>query len=167
MAFSSSGTCVAGALARVAALGAVPEADGYCWHHPRLLRNRPAQQSAVEEAAPSAGTQVVRQRWSWLVALEPQKGALAQHSERALQSSPAGLQTGGAAQTPALVQVRVAQQVPPPLHEPPEPMHGDTQTPELLRTRPAQHSELLCAAMPAPAQVERQVSVDEAAVPTQ
>jgi len=102
-----------------------------------------------------------------LLASEPQTGALAQHSERALQKSPKGLQAGGTAQVPEALQVRPEQQVAPLPHEPPVPTQGETQTPELFRTRPAQHSDALRAVMPLPAQVERQVSVALVALPTQ
>lgn len=139
----------------------------YCAHQPRLFRYNPGQQSAVDEAAPRCGTHCVRHRWNSLVAFEPQTGALAQHSERLLQKSPAGLHAGGAAQTPEPLQVSPVQHVAPLPQLPPVPTHGCTQTPEEFRTSPAQHSELLRAAMPEPAQVVRQVSVELVDVPTQ
>ena len=121
----------------------------------------------MEDAAPRWGTQAVRQRWNWLVASEPQTGALEQHSERALQKSPNGLHAGGAAHEPDALQVSPEQHVAPLPHEPPVPTHGCTQTPELFRTRPEQHSDALRAVTPLPAQVERQVSVALVVLPTQ
>lgn len=63
--------------------------------------------------------------------------------------------------------MRPVQQVAEPPHVPPVPTHGDTHTPAVFRTSPAQHSEPLRAATPLPAQVDRQVSVALVVVPTQ
>lgn len=68
---------------------------------------------------------------------------------------------------PEPLQVSPVQHVAPPPQLPPVPTHGCTQTPEVFRTSPVQHSELLRAVTPEPAQVVRQVSVELVDVPTQ
>ena len=110
---------------------------------------------------------MVRQRWSWLLASEPQTGALEQHSDLALQVVPADLHVGGTAHVPDALHVSPLQQLAEPPHEPPVPTHGCTKRPDELRTRPAQHSDALRAATPLLAQVERQASAALVELPTQ
>lgn len=79
-------------------------------HQPRAFFTRPAQQSLVEDAEPSRGTQALRHVHSWLVVEAPQYGTLPQHSEAPLQVCPLVLQLGGARHTPPAAKVVPAQQ---------------------------------------------------------
>lgn len=54
-------------------------------HQPREFFTRPGQQSLVDDAEPSRGTQALRQVHSWLVVEAPQYESPAQHSEAVLQ----------------------------------------------------------------------------------
>lgn len=79
-------------------------------HSPSALRTRPLQQSALDEALPPWGTQVVRQVQSWLAVVAPQVGAAAQQAEREEHGWPATTQLGGARQMPWASSVVPAQQ---------------------------------------------------------
>lgn len=99
-------------------------------HQPAAFFTRPAQQSLVDDADPRRGTHALRHVHSWFVTEAPQKGALEQHSDAALQVDPLALHEGGARHTPPASSVV-----------------------------PAQQSEGLFARMPSPAQVALHVGV--------